>query len=156
MKRKHFILFGILGILVFNLFLTYGLMWNPYSLYFDRPEFSETHFTTRDNYALIVTIANFILLWGTLIWAIIVWYKKSKFSFIAPIISVLTFWLIMEVQDYYANMNSTWTENGYQYKVQKWYLDGDNIYKRWKSQDSLKSYDNHREIVWELDSMKKE
>ena len=131
-------------------------MWNPYSLYFDRPEFSETHFTTRDNYALIVTIANFILLWGTLIWAIIVWYKKSKFSFIAPIISVLTFWLIMEVQDYYANMNSTWTENGYQYKVQKWYLDGDNIYKRWKSQDSLKSYDNHREIVWELDSMKKE
>ena len=131
-------------------------MWNPYSLYFDRPEFSETHLTTRDNYALIATIANFILLWGTLIWAIIVWYKKSKFSFIATIMSVLTFWLIMKVQDYHANMNSEYTENGYQYKVQKWYLDGDNVYKRWKSQDSLKTYNNPREIVWELDSMKKE
>ena len=147
---------GIIVVIFFNLLLTYLLMWNPYSLYFNRPEFSETNFETRDNLALTTAIMNFILIWGSVIWAVLDWKRKKIFNILAPILSGLTFWILMEVQDYYPDAHSEWTENGYQIKTQKWYLDGDKIYKRWKSRDSLKTYDNHREIIWELNSIKKE
>lgn len=156
MKRKYIILIGLIAVIACNILLTYVLMWNPYSLYFDRPEFSETHFETRDNLALIAVIVNFTLLWGTVIWALFDWKRRNRLSVVALIFSGLTFWILMEVQDYYPDAESEWTENGYKIKIQKWYLDGDKSYKRWKSQDSHMNYENHREVVWELDSISKD
>lgn len=156
MKRDHIFFAGFLALLVFNFFLTYMLMWNPFSLYFNRPEFSEIHFETRDKLVLVISLLNFIVLWGATILMLAYWKKKNWLKFFAPIVSLMTFWLFMEIQDFYPDANSEWTENGHQIKVQKWYLDGENVYKRWKSQDSLKAYSNHYSIIWKLDSIYEE
>jgi hypothetical protein len=152
-KRKYILLLGLLVVICFNLLVTYGLLWNPYRLYFHTPEFSDIYFKTRDNYALSALVLHFILLWGSSIWAIILWVKKSKLSLIAPIVSGLTLLVFMEMQSHYPDMNSEWSKDGHQYKVQKWYLDGDKAYKRWKSKDPIKTYNSTKEIVWVLDSM---
>jgi len=153
--RKYIVLSSIAIIVIFNLFLSYVLMWNPYELYFNRPEFSETHYKTRDKLAFTISIIHFILLWAALIWTFTSWRVKNTINIIALIFSGFTFWMLMEVQEYYPDSNHEWTENGYRYKTQKWYLDGNRVYKKWKSRDSLENYNNHREIIWEFDSLSK-
>ena len=37
-------------------------MWNPYTLFFDRPEFSTILFNIRNAYAVLAAIVNFLFL----------------------------------------------------------------------------------------------
>jgi len=123
-------------------------MWNSYSLYFDRPEFSFISYETRQTFISTSIILNFIILWGSLILTIIKFRRKKVFSLIAPLASGLTILAMYHVKSYYPDSNSEWTKNGYQIKKQHWFNGDEKFTKIWRSKDSLEKYDSHNDIVW--------
>jgi hypothetical protein len=57
---------------------------------------------------------------------------------------------MVKSQDVYPDESSEYTENGYQYRIEKWNKKNGAKIENWKSQDSLKNYVTHRHIEWEL------
>ena len=78
MFRNYIILLLIILTILFNCALIHGLLWNPYILYFDRPEFSKTSFEARDLYAEVTTYTNLIILLGLAVVMVIKYYKEKK------------------------------------------------------------------------------
>ena len=146
MRQRKLISVVITIVILTNIFQTYILLFEVYSIYFNRPEFSETPFKVRNSYSIIATITNFILLWGTTIWALIVFKKKNRLHLISITISILSFFILMNVQTYYPDSNLEWTENGHRYRIQKWYLGNEKIYKKWKSIEPFDNYKNQHDI----------
>jgi hypothetical protein len=125
-------------------------MWGISFIDLERPEFSTIEVETRD---ALDTILHFIMLVG--LWLpllIVIIRRKWKFkALIAPIIISLTLFVIMvKSQDVYPDESSEYTENGYQYRIEKWNKKNGAKIENWKSQDSLKNYVTHRHIEWEL------
>jgi hypothetical protein len=154
MYRNHIILFLVLLTILFNCLLTYGLLWNPYTLYFDRPEFSTTPFATRDFYAGATAITNFVILLGLTIVMVIKYWKVKRFFIVTPLFSLLTLFLLLQVQTFYPDAETEYTKDGYQYLEQRWYLKSENTFKKFRSDKPLSIYSgNHRAIIWQLDSI---
>ena len=152
MKKSILIIIGIFVIVLLNLFLTYILAWNPFALYFDKPEFSNTHFEIRERNAYFVTVINIILLWVGTIWTIRNYIKKGKFSFIAPVISIATICILIALNQFYPDSLQEYTKEGYQILEERFSTTKGKVFKRWISKDSLKNIKNYKEIVWVLDS----
>jgi hypothetical protein len=154
MNRNHIILLLVLLTILFNCLLTYELLWNPYTLYFDRPEFSKTPFETRELYAVVTAIANFVILLGLTVVMAFKYWKAKRYFIPAPIFSLLTLFLLLKVQTFYPDAETEYTKDGYQYMEQRWYLNNESIFKKFKSDRPLSVYSgNHRAIIWQLDSM---
>ena len=130
-------------------------MWNPYTLYFDRPELSYITFEKRDLYASIAAITNFVLLIILTILMILRYKKSKRLLIISPLFSGLTMFLLFHVQTYYPDAQTEYTTDGYQYKEQSWYLHNDSTFKRFKSYQPLSKYSDDRAIIWHLDSLSK-
>jgi hypothetical protein len=128
-------------------------MWNPYSLYFDRPELSHMRYEIRENYSVIVAVVNFVILFLLTVIMIIKLWKQKRLFIWAPLFSLLTLLLILHVQTYFPDSIREYTKDGYQYLEQAWYLKGNNTFKRFKSDTLLNVYSDHREIIWRLDTM---
>lgn len=151
--RKILIPIVVILSIPLNGLLIYSLLWNPYSLYFDRPEFSETDFPTRFANAFLASWGNIILLSGATVWMIVHYFRKKKLLFIAPVVSALTIFMMRHAQTYYPDSLSEFTgDDGYGYRIEEWYLEGKNIYKRWKSKKLANHYKYRENIVWKLDS----
>jgi cellulose synthase/poly-beta-1,6-N-acetylglucosamine synthase-like glycosyltransferase len=150
---NHLKLLVILLIIMFNLLLTYILMWNPYTLFFKRPELSNINFETRDYYSSIIALVNFILLFGLTIVTIIKFWKTKRIFWITPLFSGATLFLLLHVQKYYPDADSRYTKNGYIYLEQSWYMNGRNTFKRFKSEQPSHKYSNDQTIIWHLDSI---
>lgn len=148
-------IFGLLLTCTLNVILCYLLLWNPYTLYFDRPEFSDTHFEKRQNYAAIATFINLAILVGMTILMIVRYLKFKRIFVLAPMFSVLTLMLVLHVQTFFPDAESEYTKEGYRYLEQSWYLRGRSSYKRFKSDKPFDFYKDHRTVVWRLDSSAK-
>lgn len=143
---------GIILTCILNLLLCYALLWNPYSLYFDRPELSQTPFELRERYAALAIAINIALLIGTTAWMVIRYWKAQRFVIWAPVCSVLTLILVLYVQRDLPNGQSEYTKDGYRYLEQSWYSDQEPIIKRYRSAQPDSFYKDYRNIVWILDS----
>jgi hypothetical protein len=143
---------GVLLTLLFNCLMTYYLMWMPYSLYIERPEFSHIPFKLRETYSFIASIITFLILLALSIVMIYKLRKKEKFFFWAPLLSVLAFFLTHSMSKFYPDSTFEYTNNGYRYLEEKWYLDGKKTYKRFKSEKRFEEYSDSRSVVWTLDS----
>jgi hypothetical protein len=153
---KNLITAGLVAFtILLNCFLVYFLMWNPYSLYFDRPEFSHTPYTRRESYAGLTALFNFLFLLILTILMIRSFNRKRRFFILAPLFSGLTLFLLLYVQAYYPDSVSQYTKDGFQFMEQTWYLDNNHLYKRFKSDRPVMTYSDSREIVWQLDSISK-
>ncbi len=148
-KRILFIIIFGLYILL-NLVPTYLWMWGISFIDLERPEFSTIEVETRDALDTILHFTMLVGLWLPLL--IVIIRRKWKFkALIAPIIISLTLFVIMiKSQDVYPDESSEYTENGYQYRIEKWNKKNGTKIENWKSQDSLKNYVTHRHIEWEL------
>ena len=104
-------------------------------------------------YASIATNLNFLILLGLTILMIIKFWKYKQIFWITPIFGGLTLGLILHIQNYYPDANSSYTKNGYHYLEQSWYLDGEDVFKRFKSDKPINTYSDERTIVWHLDSI---
>lgn len=152
---NHLKLVGLLGTLLFMFLLTYMLMWNPYSLYFDRPEFSSTPYDRRELFAGLTALFNFLILLGLTVFSIIKYWKEKKFVIWTPFVGVATLLILLHLNEFYPDSISQYTKDGFQYLEQGWYLDNENTFKRFKSEKPLKNYSDHRQIIWRLDSISK-
>lgn len=141
--------------ILFNCLLTYELIWDPYSLYFDRPEFSKINFNSRDNYAASVAGINFLLLLTLTVLMIRKIKKTDQLLIVSPLFSGLTLFLLLHIQSYYPDSETEYTKHGYRYLEQRWYLHNKNVFKRFKSGKPLNAYSDHKTIVWQLDSSSK-
>lgn len=144
---------GIILTCILNLLLCYALLWNPYSLYFDRPEFSHTPFELRERYAAIAILINLFLLIGTMVWMFIRYLKAQRFVILAPACSVVTLILMLFVQSYFPDGQAEYTKDGYRYLEQSWYLDQKPTFKRFKSAKPDSIYKDYRTVIWILDSV---
>ena len=133
--------------------LTYILMWNPYTLYFYRPEFSSTAYQRRELLAGLSAIFSFLLLLVMTIFSVIKFRKQKKFVIWTPLIGVVILLILLRMNKFYPDSNSEYTKDGFQYLEQRWYLDNENIFKRFKSEKPLKEYSYHKTIIWKLDSI---
>lgn len=156
MRRKVFIFLALALIFAFNLLLTYGMLWGSFFLFFQNPQFSHIHYESRNIYACLASLSSFSLIWISFVWAVRDWIKKNRFYYWSVIAAVIVFGFMHYGRSLYPDMNSERQKNGYFIKVQKWYLGGDKVYKRWKSKDSIIHYESYPEIIWELDSINKE
>jgi hypothetical protein len=153
---KNYIILGIIILtILINCFLVYGLLWNPYTLFFDRPEFSTIRFNTRETYAGLAATANFLCLLMLTILMILKFKKKKRLLLISPLFSGLTMFLLFHLPTYYPDSETQYTREGYQYIEQRWYLDNNNVFKRFKSDRPLSTYSDDRTIIWHLDSLSK-
>ena len=150
MKKRTLIilLFGLFIIL--NLVPTYLWMWGISFVDLERPEFSTIEVSTRD---ILDSVMYYTMLFGLWLPVLIVILKR-KWEFKALItntlISLLLFVTMIKSQEVYPNESSEYTENGHQYRIEKWNEKNVSKIKKWKSQDSLKNYITHRHIEWEL------
>ena len=151
-RKNYFKLIGVLLTCTLNLVLCYLLLWNPYTLYFDRPEFSRIDFQTREKYAAIATCLNLAILAGMTILMIVRYGKRRRIFVPTPMFSVLTLFLVLHVQTFFPDAESEYTKGGYRYLEQSWYLRGKPIYKRFRSERPFDFYKDHRTVVWRLDS----
>ena len=152
---NHLKLLGLLLTILFMCLLTYGLMWNPYRLYFDRPELSSIPYDKRELFAGLTALTNFLILLGMTFFSVFKFWKQKKFVVWAPIIAVATLLLLLRMNDFYPDSQSEYTKDGFQYLEQHWYLDNENTFKRFKSEKPLNKYSDHRTIVWQLDSIQR-
>ena len=152
---NHLKLVGLLLIILFMFFLTYLLIWNPYSLYFNRPEFSATPSDRRELFSGLAAFTNFILLVGLTVFSIIKFWRKRKFIIWTPLAGILTLLILMRMMTLFPDSHFEYTKDGYRYLEQKWHKDNEVVFKRFKSEKPINSYSNHRTIVWELDSISK-
>lgn len=146
-------LIGVILTCLLNLLLCYALLWNPYSLYFDRPEFSQTPFELRERYAAIAILINIVLLIGTMTWMFIRYRRTERFVILAPACSVVTLISVLYVQRYLPNGQAEYTKDGYRFLEQSWYLDQKPKFKRFKSAEPDSFYKDRRTVVWILDSV---
>ncbi len=151
--RNNIILLLVLLTIVFNCFLIYGLLWNPYNLYFDRPELSSTPYETREIYAKSATITNLIILLGLTVIMVFKYWKTKKFFLPAPLFSLFTFLILLQVQSFYPDSQTSYTKDEYRYLEQSWHLKGNNIFKKFKSDKPENAYPEHRAIIWKLESI---
>jgi hypothetical protein len=154
-RINYLTLLGVLLTCSLNAILCYLLLWNPYTLYFDRPEFSRTHFETREKYAAIATYLNLAILAGMTIVMIVKYGKSRRIFVLTPIFSILTLILVLRVQIFFPDAESEYTKDGYRYLEQSWYLRGRSSYKRFRSDKPFDFYKDHRTVVWRLDSSAK-
>ena len=153
---KNYLISGIIILTVLlNCFLAYGLMWNPYTLFFDRPEFSTIRFNIRDAYAELAAVANSLFLILLTILTFLKFKRQKSLLLISPLFSGLTLYLLLHLQTYYPDSETQYIKEGYQYIEQRWYLDNKNVFKRFKSDRPLTTYTNDRTIIWHLDSLSK-
>ncbi len=150
---NHLKLLGLLATILFMCLLAYFLMWNPYALYFNRPEFSSTPYDKRELFTGSITLINFLILIGLTIFSIIKYWKQRKFVIWTPFIGLITLFILLKMNKYYPDSQYQYTKNGYQYLEQRWYLEGENTFKRFKSEKPLSNYPNHKSIIWTLDSL---
>ena len=154
MYRNHILFLILLLTILFNCLLTYVLILNPYTLFFERPEFSETSFEKRDFYAVAYAITNFIILFGLTIVMVIKYWKVKRIFILTPLFSLLTLLLLLQVQTFYPDSESEFTKDGYIYLEQKWNNKSKTIFKKFRSVKPLSKYSkNRRAIIWQLDSI---
>jgi len=146
---------GVLGIAIFNCLMIYGLLWNPYTIYFNRPELSHIPYHTRDIIANFITIVHLLGLVAMTIWMLVRLIKMKRFLWIFPAISAISMLAVYFINDDYPSSQYRYIENNHMYYVQIWWLDGKNTYKRFKSEQPYSKEDYSDSIVWDLDSLSK-
>lgn len=149
----HLELIGFLFTILCTSLLAYMLMWNPYSLYFDRPELSSTPYDRRELFAQLAALFNFLLLFALTVFSVIKFWNQRKFVIWTPIMGVATFVLLLQMNEFYPDSHSEYTKDEFQYLEQRWYLDNENIFKRFKSEKPLNHYSDPKHIIWQLDSI---
>ena len=152
---NHLKLVGLFATILFMFLLTYLLMWNPYTLYFDRPEFSSTPYERRESFAELAALFNFLILLGLTVFSVVRFWKKKKFVLLTPVVGVVTLIFLLQMNKYYPDSNSEYTKYGYRFLEQRWHHKGDNNFKRFKSEKRFEQYSDNKQIIWQLDSVSK-
>jgi hypothetical protein len=149
--------FIILGTLIFNFFLIWILLHDPFSqLLLDKNQpyyIPEEHSLISD-----LTISIIALLIITSIILLVRIYKQKKIFYFAPLLTLLTIvalFIISSTTLKYPSSTSGWVENRYYYKMEIWWGRSDNkkIYKRWKSVLPYDGKSNPDELKYKLDSL---
>ncbi len=95
-------------------------MWGISFVDLERPEFSTIEVSTRD---ILDSVMYYTMLFGLWLPVLIVILKR-KWEFKALItntlISLLLFVTMIKSQEVYPNESSEYTENGHQYRIEKW------------------------------------
>ena len=83
-------------------------------------------------------------------------FRKNKQLFIwTPLFSVLTFFVLMQLNKLYPDTENSYTKDTYQFLEQSWYSETDTVFKRFKSDKPLQDYSDFKEVILTLDSIKK-
>ena len=144
---------GLIVTLIFTCFTGYLLLkMNLYSLYFKRPEMSYLPLNTRNLYINIASIGNLVIIVGLLGISVYKFWKKKAFFIWTPLVVLSSFILLMSMSQYYPDSQSQYLKEGYLYWDQTWAREGNESFKRFKSQKSISEYTDLKNIVWELDS----
>lgn len=144
---------GLLLVILFLCILVCMLMWNPYSLYFNRPEFSEIPYKRRELLAEIAAVVNLIILIWLGVISIIQFWRHRKFVVWTPLVLVATLLILSRINKLYPDSESEYTKDGYRFLEQGWYMGNERTFKRFKSEKPYESYSDDRAIIWKLDSI---
>jgi|GEM_PF-6978228 hypothetical protein len=144
---------GLIVTLIFACLTTYLLLkLNLYSLYFKRPEMSYLPLKTRNLYINIVSIGNFVIMLGLMGISVFKFWKTKSFFIWTPIVVFTSFILLMSMSQYYPDSQSQYLKGEYLYWDQTWYREGNESFKRFRSEKPVSNYGDLKAIVWELDS----
>jgi hypothetical protein len=144
----------VLVTLVVNAFVTYGLLFNAYHGYLDSPQFSKIDPGTIRLWSDVLLIVNLILIWGTSIWMIFLFWKRGRFVFYAPIVTAVTIIVLVFMMRATPDSVSEYTRQGYKYREEIWWLGGKvDKYRKWKSLKPVTDVNIGEKVVWELDSI---
>ena len=144
---------GLIVTVIFSCLVAYLLLWmNLYSLYFKRPEMSYLPLKTRNLYISIASIGNFVIILGLLGISVYKFWKKKAFFIWTPIVVFASFILLMSMSQYYPDSQSQYLKGEYLYWDQTWYREGNESFKRFRSEKPISNYGDLKAIVWELDS----
>lgn len=146
--------FGQILIIIFSVIVCYWLLYNPYSLYFYRPELSEIPFKKREFYVTILTLTHLLILIGLNIFSIIRLLKRRQFVIITPLFCIITIYIHICLNNLYPNSKIEYTNDGFRYLEHRWTSGNKKTYKIFKSKEPFESYQNENEIVWQLESSK--
>jgi hypothetical protein len=136
-----------------NLFLIYLIAYSPYHTFLEQSQYSHVNYKTRELVSTGLTYTHMLILLASVVWAFVRIWRIKKVSLL-PIFSAsltILFLLWFERQNYYPDGIQEFSKDGYRYRIETWYLDGENKYMKWRSSepDRGKSY---KEIKWNLDS----
>lgn len=150
MKKRRLFLLLVGLFIILNLLPTYLWMWGISFVDLERPEFSTWEVDTRDKLNAVLRYTMLIGLWLPILIVIAKRRWEAK-ALIAPTLVSLTLGVIMvKSQDVYPDEDSEYTEDGYQHRIEKWNNKNGTKIQYWKSRDSLKNYETHRHIQWEI------
>ena len=136
-----------------NVFLIYVVAHSPYHMFLNQLEYSHVDYKTRELISRVLTVSHILILFASVLVPFVnIWRTKrvELFPVFAGSLTIL-FLIWFSQENYYPDGIREYSKDGYRYRIETWYLDGENKYKRWKSShpDNGKSY---HEIEWTLDS----
>lgn len=147
----------ILGTLIFNFFLIWILLYDPFSqILLDKNQ--PYYIPERHSLIVIITISVIALLVVTSFVLLVRIYKQKRIFYFAPLLTLLTIvalFIISSTSLKYPSSTSEWVENRYYYKMEIWWGRSDNkkIYKKWKSILPYDGKSNPNELRYRLDSL---
>jgi hypothetical protein len=144
----------VLITLFVNSIAIYGILLGQYYYYLNSPQFSHFDQHTLELFIKGATLGNVVLIIGTSVWMIIIFWRKGKFVFAAPITTGISVVMMIIIGYAQSDSYSEYAKDGFMYREEIWRL-GNKVdkFKRWKSADSCNKPDIGKKIVWELDSV---
>lgn len=145
--------FLVLSFCALNLFLIYLVAYSPYHIFLEQPQYSHINFKTRELVVKGLTYAHMLVLLASIVWIFFHNWRTKNVSLFPVIAGSLTILLLLwfHRQNYYPDGIREFSKGGYRYRIETWYLDGENKYIRWRSSEP-DSGKYHKEIEWNLDS----
>jgi len=143
---------GLIVTVIFACLTAYLLLWlNLYSLYFKRPEMSYLPLKTRNLYISIASIGNFVIILGLLGISVYKFWKSKSFFIWTPLAVFSSFILLMTMSQYYPDNQKQYLQGEYLYWDQSWTREGNESFKRFRSEKPVSNYTDLKDIVWILD-----
>ena len=144
---------GLIVTVIFACLVAYLILWmNLYSLYFKRPEMSYLPLKDRNLYIRIVSIGNIVIVLGLVGISVYKFWKKKAFFIWTPIVVFASFILLMSMSQYYPDDQKQYLAGEYLFWDQTWAREGNESFKRFRSEKPINNYTDLKDIVWKLDS----